>query len=130
MNIKKDVRIFFWDGSESARMVSKKKDEFVKFRWLEAEEEGEDTFFELRIESTTTGENSLIVTDFADDDELKTPRTCGAQSTSFAACWAAEALAFKQASSLAATLSDHALPFLPFNHPGFARRLVIWHESP
>ena len=37
VNIKKDVHIFFWDGSEeSARMVSKKKDEFVKFRWLEA----------------------------------------------------------------------------------------------
>ena len=65
------------------------KDEFVKFRWLEAEEEGEDTFFELRIRvDDLTGENSLIVTDFADDDELKTPRTCGTpKSTSFAACY-------------------------------------------
>ena len=73
VNIKKDVHIFLWDGSEeSARMVSKKKDEFVKFRWLEAEEEGEDTFFELRIRvDDLTGENSLIVTDFADDDEVE-----------------------------------------------------------
>ena len=73
VNIKKDVHIFFWDGSEeSARMVSKKKDDFVKFRWLEAEEEGEDTFFELRIRvDDLTGENSLIVTDFADDDEVE-----------------------------------------------------------
>ena len=73
VNIKKDVHIFFWDGSEeSARMISKKKDDFVKFRWLEAEEEGEDTFFELRIRvDDLTGENSLLVTDFADDDEVE-----------------------------------------------------------
>ena len=73
VNIKKDVHIFFWDGSEeSARMISKKKDEFVKFRWLEAEEEGEDTFFELRIRvDDLTRENSLLITDFADDDEVE-----------------------------------------------------------
>ena len=73
VNIKKDVHIFFWDGSEeSARMISKKKDEFVKFRWLEAEEDGEDTYFELRIRvDDLTGENSLLVTDFADDDEVE-----------------------------------------------------------
>ena len=73
VNIKKDVHIFFWDGSEeSARMISKKKDEFVRFRWLEAEEEGEDTFFELRIRvDDLTRENSLVITDFADDDEVE-----------------------------------------------------------
>ena len=73
VNIKKDVHIFFWDGSEeSARMISKKKYDFVKFRWLEAEEEGEDTFFELRIRvDGLTGENSLLITDFADDDEVE-----------------------------------------------------------
>ena len=71
VNIKKDVHIFFWDGSEeSARLVSKKKDEFVKFRWLEAEEEGLDTFFELRIRvDELTGENALVITDFADDED-------------------------------------------------------------
>ena len=53
-------------------MISKKKDDFVKFRWLEAEEEGEDTFFELRIRvDDLTGENSLLITDFADDDEVE-----------------------------------------------------------
>ena len=73
VNIKKDVHIFFWDGSEeSARMVSKKKDEFVKFRWLEAEAEGEDTYFEFLIRmDDLTGENSLVITDFADDDEVE-----------------------------------------------------------
>ena len=53
-------------------MISKKKDEFVRFRWLEAEEEGEDTFFELRIRvDDLTRENSLLITDFADDDEVE-----------------------------------------------------------
>ena len=72
VNIKKDVHIFFWDGSEeSARMISKKKDEFVKFRWLEAEEDGEDTYFELRIRvDDLTGENAMVITDFAEDDEV------------------------------------------------------------
>ena len=71
VNIKKDVHIFFWDGSEeSARLVSKKKDEFVKFRWLEAEEDGLDTFFELRIRvDELTGENALVITDFAEDED-------------------------------------------------------------
>ena len=80
VNIKKDVHIFFWDGSEeSARLVSKKTNEFAKFRWLEAEEEGEDSFFEFRIRvDELTGENALVITDFADDIESAstTPMPC------------------------------------------------------
>ena len=46
--------------------------ENTKFRWLEAEEEGEDTYFEFRIRmDDLTGENSLVITDFADDDEVE-----------------------------------------------------------
>ena len=72
VNIKKDIHIFFWDGSEeSARMVSKKTNEFAKFRWLETEEEGEDAYFEFRIRvDELTGENALVITDFADEDEV------------------------------------------------------------
>ena len=72
VNIKKDVHTFLWDGSEEvARLVSKKKDEFIKFKWLEAEEDGENTFFELRIRvDDMTGERAIIVTDFADEDEV------------------------------------------------------------
>ena len=41
VNIKKDVHIFLWDGSEeSARLVTKKRDEFVKFRWIAASTAG------------------------------------------------------------------------------------------
>jgi uncharacterized protein YndB with AHSA1/START domain len=77
VNIKKDVHTFIWDGDEEvARLVSKKKDEFVKFRWLESEEEDGDVFyFELRIRvDEMTGERAIIVTDFAEEDEVEDAR--------------------------------------------------------
>ena len=73
MNIKKEVHTFIWDGSEeAARLVSKKRDEYVKFKWLEAEEDGENTFFELRIKvDDMTGDRAVIITDFAEEDEVE-----------------------------------------------------------
>jgi hypothetical protein len=72
VNIKKDVHIFIWDGSEeSARLISKKRDEFAKFRWLEDEEEGINSYFEFRIKiDDLTGDTALVITDFAEDDEI------------------------------------------------------------
>lgn len=72
VNIKKDVHIFIWDGSEeSARLISKKRDEFAKFRWLDDEEEGINSFFEFRIKiDDLTGDTALVVTDFAEEDEV------------------------------------------------------------
>lgn len=73
VNIKKDVHIFMWDGSEeSARLMSKKRDEFVKFRWLEDEEDGVNSFFEFRIKvDDLTGDTALVITDFAEEDEIE-----------------------------------------------------------
>lgn len=73
VNIKKEVHTFLWDGSEeSARLVSQKKDEFVKFKWLEAEEDGENTYFELRIKiDEMTGDRAIIITDFADEEDIE-----------------------------------------------------------
>ena len=72
VNIKKDVHIFIWDGSEeSARLISKKRDEFAKFRWLEDEEEGINSFFEFRIKiDDLTGDTALVITDYAEEDEI------------------------------------------------------------
>ena len=72
VNIKKDVHIFIWDGSEeSARLISKKRDEFAKFRWLDDEEEGINSFFEFRIKiDDLTGDTALVITDFAEEDEI------------------------------------------------------------
>lgn len=71
VNIKKDVHIFIWDGSEeSARLITKKRDEFVKFRWLEDEEDNQSYYFEFRIKvDDLTGDTALVITDFAEEDE-------------------------------------------------------------
>ena len=77
VNIKKDVHTFIWDGSEEvARLVTKKKDEYVKFKWIETEEDDNDgTYFELRIRvDEMTGERAIIVTDFAEEDDIEDAR--------------------------------------------------------
>lgn len=73
VNINKDVFTFIWDGSEEeARMLTKKNEEYIKFRWMEDEEEDNNVYFEIRIKIVPlTGEVALIVTDFAEPDELE-----------------------------------------------------------
>ena len=62
---------FIWEESEEeAKLLSKKSPERIKFRWME--DEGEDCFFELRIQvDEITKDVSLIVTDFAEEDEVE-----------------------------------------------------------
>ncbi len=71
VNIRDNVMTFFWDGSEEkAKVLSKVKDQFIRFQW--EYDEGEDVYFELRIKiDAITREVALIVTDFpeAGDDE-------------------------------------------------------------
>lgn len=64
---------FIWDGSEEdAKLLLKKNGERVKFRWLEDEEEGNSYYFEIRIQvDEITKDVSLMLTDFADEDELE-----------------------------------------------------------
>ena len=72
VNIKKDLFTFIWDGSEeSAFMLGKKKGESVKFQWEEDKEDGLKTFFEMKIKvDELTNDVALIITDYADDDEV------------------------------------------------------------
>lgn len=73
VNIKDDVYTFIWDGSEEeARLVSKKANAKIKFQWIEDEEDGLDTYFELRYEiDPMTKMVVLTVTDFAEPDETE-----------------------------------------------------------
>ena len=73
VNIKKELHTFIWEGSEEqAILVSKKRDEFVKFKWAQDEEEGHNTFFEFRIKiDSLTGDTALVITDFAEEDEVE-----------------------------------------------------------
>lgn len=72
VNSRGELFTFIWDGSEEqAKMLTKKNSERVKFRWLEHEEEGLSCYFEIRIQvDEITKDVSLMVTDFADEDEV------------------------------------------------------------
>ena len=59
---------FFWNGDEQeAELLTKKNNQSIKFRWTD---EPKDTFFELKIVvDDITQDISLIITDFAEDEE-------------------------------------------------------------
>ncbi|SDR64993.1 START-like domain-containing protein [Christiangramia echinicola] len=71
VNSRGEFFTFIWEGSEEkAKLMSKKSDERIKFKWID----DEDTpyFFELRIQvDDITKDVSLMITDFAEDDEIE-----------------------------------------------------------
>ena len=71
VNSRGEFFTFIWDGSEEkAKLLTKKNNERIKFRWME--DDGTDYFFELRIQvDEITKDVSLMVTDFAEDDEVE-----------------------------------------------------------
>jgi len=71
VNIHKGIYTFKWDGSEEeAKLISEKNGVFIKFHWVDHEDD--DTYFEFRIRiDSLTKEVALIVTDFADEDEVE-----------------------------------------------------------
>ena len=64
---------FIWDDSEEyAKLLQKKTNEKVRFRWMNEEEDQDDYHFEFKIVvDEITKDVSLIVSDFADEDELE-----------------------------------------------------------
>lgn len=64
---------FIWgDSEEKAKLVTKKTDEKVKFRWLGEDDSETEYFFELKIVlDELTKDVILMVTDFAEDGEIK-----------------------------------------------------------
>ena len=69
VNSRGEIFIFIWgDSEESAKLIRKNNNEKIQFQWLD--DESTDYYFELRIQfDEITKDVSLIVTDFADDDE-------------------------------------------------------------
>jgi len=75
VNVNRDgIYTFTWEGSsQDAVLISKKKGEHIRFRWLDSEE---DEYFEFRIQiDELTSDVSLIVTDFAEDEDDKEDAT-------------------------------------------------------
>ncbi|GAL65650.1 hypothetical protein JCM19301_3335 [Jejuia pallidilutea] len=72
VNSRGELFTFIWDDSEEkAKLLSKKSGERVKFRWIADEEDGASCYFEIRIQvDEITKDVSLMITDFAEDDEI------------------------------------------------------------
>ncbi|MFD2697899.1 START-like domain-containing protein [Mesonia sediminis] len=71
VNSRGEVYTFIWEGSEEkAKLLSKKSGERIKLRWMEDVENEDAYFFEMRIQvDEITKDVSLMITDFAEDDE-------------------------------------------------------------
>ncbi|NVJ88807.1 MAG: SRPBCC domain-containing protein [Flavobacteriaceae bacterium] len=69
VNSRGKIFSFIWDDvEEKAQLVTKRTDERIRFKWLESE--GDDSYFELRIQvDALTKDVSLMITDFADDED-------------------------------------------------------------
>ena len=69
VNSRGEIFIFIWDGSEEkAKLLQKTNGEKIKFQWTD--DETTNYFFEFRIQfDEITKDVSLIVTDFAEDED-------------------------------------------------------------
>lgn len=65
---------FIWNGVEEvAYLIKTKFDEYVRFRW--EDDENTKYYFEIKIvEDELTNDVSLVVTDFAEPDEVEESR--------------------------------------------------------
>ena len=70
VNIKSNIFTFIWDNdSQEAELLNKKNNQSIRFKWLD---EPKNTYFEFNIiVDEITLDTSLIVIDFADDEEDK-----------------------------------------------------------
>lgn len=71
VNSRGKVITFLWDDSEEeATIITRKNEERARYKWTESE--GDDTYFEFRIQvDELTRDVSIIVTDFAEEDEVE-----------------------------------------------------------
>ena len=73
VNSRGEFFTFEWDDvEENARLASKKTGEKVKFKWVDDNKKDTEYYFELRIlEDEITKDVSLMITDFAEKDEVE-----------------------------------------------------------
>ena len=71
--IKDDLITFKWDsGEEKARLLTKRISDKIKWQWIEVEEDGIDSFCELKYHiDPLTKVVVLTITDFAEEDEME-----------------------------------------------------------
>ena len=67
--IKDKVFTFYWDGSEqNAKLLKLKTNQFIRFKWEDID--AKEDYFEFLIQiDEMTADVSLIITDFAEDEQ-------------------------------------------------------------
>ena len=73
VNLKDDILTFEWEGSEEeARILSRKINEKIKWQWIDDEDDGIDSFCELRYQvDPMTKAVILNITDFAEESDME-----------------------------------------------------------
>ena len=71
VNLKDNVFTFFWgDSEQSAKLIKKKTNKFVQYKWID--DEYKESYFEFNIQvDEMTSDVSIIITDFAEDLDEK-----------------------------------------------------------
>jgi uncharacterized protein YndB with AHSA1/START domain len=69
VNLQGGIYTFIWEKSEyQAEVIQRKDNKYIRFRWIG--DEDTDSYFEFRLnQDELTGDVSLMITDFAEDDE-------------------------------------------------------------
>lgn len=73
VNSRGEIYSFIWgDSEEKAKIVTRKTDERVRYRWLDDNNKETEYYFELRIHrDELTKDVTIIVVDFAEPDEVE-----------------------------------------------------------
>ena len=73
--IKDKIFTFFWDGSDQkAKLLQLKTNQFIRFKW--EENDAKEDYFEFLIQvDEMTLDVSLIITDFAEDEQDQKEQT-------------------------------------------------------
>jgi hypothetical protein len=68
VNLKGNIFFFIWEGIEQkAELVQKKENRYIRFKWLE---EDDDSFFEFRINvDELTGDVALVIVDMVEEED-------------------------------------------------------------
>ncbi|MDC0204503.1 START-like domain-containing protein [Flavobacteriales bacterium] len=73
--IKDNIYTFIWDDSEqNARLLKKKKNSFIRFKWEDNETQYDYFEFFIQVDEMTS-DVSLLVTDFAEDKKDQEEQT-------------------------------------------------------
>jgi uncharacterized protein YndB with AHSA1/START domain len=73
--VKNKIFTFFWEGSEQeAKLLKSKTDHFIRFKW--EDNDIKEDYFEFLIQiDDMTSDVSLIITDFAEDEQDQEEQT-------------------------------------------------------